>query len=82
MAYRRKADRIIDAAHSAIADAEMLIAHSFTDADKAAAGDELAEAQAYLRRAIAARDAWDATEHDDYEEYPDVPAKSQRALAV
>lgn len=36
----------------------------------------------YLARAIAARDAWYATDHDDYEEYPDVARDEQIALAV
>ena len=71
--FRRKADRIIDSAHHEIASAEMMVNHSFTDADKKAALDYLFEAQQYLRRAIEARNAWDEVEHDDYEEYPDVP---------
>lgn len=70
--FRRKADRIIDRAHSSICTAEMLVNHSFTDEDKAAALAELSAAQAFLSRAIAARDAWDRVPHDDYEEYPDV----------
>jgi hypothetical protein len=70
--YRSKADRIIDRAHSAIAGAEMLVNHSFTDEAVASALAELNEAQAFLARAIAARDAWNSVEHDDYEEYPDV----------
>jgi hypothetical protein len=72
--FRRKADRIIDAAHNAIASAEMMLEHSFTDSQKAEALRRLTEAQSYLGRAIAARDVWDAAEHDDYESYPDVPA--------
>jgi hypothetical protein len=72
MRFRRKADRIIDRAHSAIAGAEMTLVHSFTDEAKAKAHLELNEAQAFLSRAVAARDAWDRVEHDDYEEYPDV----------
>ena len=70
--FRSKAARIIDRAHSNIAGAEMTLNHSFTDEAIAKALVELNEAQAFLTRAIAARDAWDATEHDDYEEYPDV----------
>jgi hypothetical protein len=73
MNFRRKADRIIDRAHHAIACAEMTVQHSFTDADKQRALDELFQAQRFLRRAVEARTAWDAVEHDDYEEYPDVP---------
>jgi hypothetical protein len=70
--FRSKANRIIDRAHNAISGAEMLLNHSFTDEAKASALAELNEAQAWLGRAIAARDAWNAVEHDDYEEYPDV----------
>ncbi len=70
--YRRKPDRIIDRAHSAIAGAEMTLMHSFTDEAIAKALADLNEAQAFLGRAVAARDAWDSVEHDDYEEYPDV----------
>jgi hypothetical protein len=71
--FRRKADQIIDDAHNAIGCAEMRAMHSYTDADKAAALDELTEAQRYLARAVAARNAWDRVEHDEYEEYPRVP---------
>jgi hypothetical protein len=78
--FRREADRIIDDAHNAIACAEMRVMHSYTDAAKASALDELTEAQRYLARAIATRDAWDRTEHDDYEAYPDVPRTSQASL--
>ena len=70
--FRSKADRIIDRAHSAIAGAEMTLNHSFTDDAIAQALAELNEAQAFLSRAIAARDAWNSVDHDDYEEYPDV----------
>jgi hypothetical protein len=70
--FRSKADRIIDRAHSRIAGAEMTLNHSFTDEAIAAALADLNDAQAFLGRAIAARDAWNAAEHDDYEEYPDV----------
>jgi len=75
MAFRRKADRIIDQAHSAIASAEMALMHAHTDYDKAMCGDDLAQAQRFLQRAIATRDAWDATKHDEYEEYPIVPER-------
>ncbi len=78
--YRRKADRIIDRAHNAICNAEMTLTHSYTDAAIAKALAELNEAQAFLSRAVAARDAWDRVEHDDYEEYPDVPEKAQLDL--
>ena len=71
--FRSKADRFIDHAHSEIASAEMEINHSFTDADKAKAGANLTSAQRYLSRAVAARDAWNAVDHDDYEQYPNVP---------
>jgi hypothetical protein len=70
--FRRKADRIIDRAHNAICSAEMTLMHSFTDEAIAKAHAELNEAQAFLSRAVAARDAWDRVEHDDYEEYPDI----------
>jgi hypothetical protein len=70
--FRSKADRTIDRAHSAIAGAEMLLNHSFTDEAKAAALAELNAAQAFLCRAVAARDAWNRTEHGDYDEYPGV----------
>lgn len=72
MNFRSKADRIIDRARSNIAGAEMLLNHSFTDDSRASALAELNEAQAFLRRAIAARDAWNRVTHDDYEQYPDV----------
>lgn len=80
MNYRRKPERIIDAAHTAICDAEMRVLHSFTEEDKAQALSELADAQDFLRRAVEARDAWDAVEHDEYEEYPDVPSTRQLTL--
>jgi hypothetical protein len=70
--FRSKSDRIIDRARSHIAGAEMTLNHSFTDASINSAMAELNEAQAFLGRAIAARDAWNAVEHDDYEEYPDI----------
>ena len=73
MNFRRKPDQIIDRAHHKIACAEMSVEHAFTDEAKKSALDELFQAQKFLRRAVEARDAWDAVEHDDYEEYPDVP---------
>lgn len=80
--FRRRADQIIDTAHSDIAGAEMMVAHAFTDESMACALDQLASAQRYLTRAVAARDAWGAAEHDDYEEYPDVPRNAQTTLAL
>ena len=71
--YRSTADRIIDRAHHRIAEAEMIVEHSFTDADRAAGLKALAEAQDFLRRACEAKRAWYAVDHDDYEQYPDVP---------
>jgi len=75
--FRRTADRVIDDAHNRIADAEMGLMHAYTDADKTRYGQELAEAQRYLARAIAARDAWDkatpAHDEDDEVDYPYVP---------
>ena len=70
--FRSKADRIIDRAHNAIANAEMTLMHSFTAEAEAKAHEELNAAQAFLSRACAARDAWNAVPHDDYEEYPDI----------
>lgn len=70
--FRSKADRTIDRAHNAIACAEMTLMRSFTEETIAKAHEELNAAQAFLQRACAARDAWNATDHDDYEEYPDV----------
>lgn len=78
--FRRKADRIVDDAHNAICCAEMRAMHAFTDDSKATALAELSQAQRYLARAVAARNAWDAAEHDDYEEYPDVPRTDMDAL--
>jgi hypothetical protein len=72
MNFRTKADRIIDSAHNAIACAEMLLQHSFTPESRQQALDELFEAQKFLRRAVEAKRAWNAIEHDDYEDYPDV----------
>jgi hypothetical protein len=72
MNFRSKADRIIDRAHNAIATAEMTVAHSFTAESKQKALDELFEAQKFLRRAVEAKRSWFATDHDEYEEYPDV----------
>jgi hypothetical protein len=71
--FRRKADQIIDRAHNAICNAEMSLMHSFTDESHARYGAELAQAQRFLARAVAAKLTWEATEHDDYEEYPEVP---------
>ena len=73
MNYRRQADRIIDRAHNAIANAEMGVIHAYTDEAKALALADLNSAVDWLNLAVAARDAWDRVEHDDYEEYPDVP---------
>ena len=78
--FRNAANRAIDAAHSAVAGADMLALHAYTDVDKAYALDQMAEAQRYLARAIATKTAWDASEHDDYEAYPDVPRQLQDTL--
>ena len=78
--FRSKADQIIDRAHSRIANAEMLLAHSFKDGDIQAANDELFAAQRFLRRACDAKRAWQATDHDDYEDYPDVAEEDQYQL--
>jgi hypothetical protein len=80
MAFRRTADRIIDHAHGKIAGAEMLLAHAYTEKSKVAALDQLASAQRYLARAIAERDAWDAVDHDEYEEYPHVSENDMDVL--
>ena len=78
--FRRQADRVVDDAHNAICNAEASLLRAFTDADKTRFGEALAEAQRYLARAVAARTAWDACEHDDYEAYPAVPRTSQPVL--
>jgi hypothetical protein len=78
--FRSKADQIIDRAHNAICSAEMSLMHAFTDESKARYGDELFQAQRFLARAVAAKAAWDAIEHDDYEEYPEVPATDMDSL--
>jgi hypothetical protein len=70
--FRSKADRTIDRAHNAIANAEMRVMHAFTDESKREALAELTSAQQFLARACEAKRAWNATEHDDYEEYPEV----------
>jgi hypothetical protein len=80
--FRRKADQIIDDAHNRICSAEMMLMHSFTDESKATAHDELSKAQRYLRRACDAKRAWDAIEHDDYEEYPEVPYNEQSEFSL
>jgi hypothetical protein len=54
--------------------------HAFTDESKARYGAELAQAQRFLARAIATRNAWDASEHDEYEEYPAVPETDMDVL--
>jgi len=78
--FRRTADRVIDDAHNHICSAEMLLSHAFTDADKARYGAQLSEAQRYLARAIAARNAWDSADQDDEAVYPYVP-KTDAELA-
>ena len=82
--FRRTADKHIDRAHCAIASAEMEVERSRTDEHKAIALHHLAAAQRYLQRAIAARNARDAAEHDDYEDYPHVttPAEEQISLCL
>jgi hypothetical protein len=82
MNYRKAYDRPIDDAHSRIAGAEMMLEHSFTDEDRTLALDQLAAAQRYLARAVEAKWAWLAVEHDDYEEFPEVPFETQFALTV
>jgi hypothetical protein len=78
--FRRAADEAIDRAHSAIAACEMSLMHAFTAEDKARFGDELAQAQRFLARAIETRRVWDATDHDEYENYPNVPETDQDNL--
>jgi hypothetical protein len=73
MNFRSKADRTIDRAHHQIASAEMMIEHAFTAGARQEALDELFRAQRFLRRAVETKRAWNATSHDDHEEYPDVP---------
>jgi hypothetical protein len=80
--FRAHGLKIIDRAHSAIGDAEMRIAHSYTDAQKAEALDELYRAQRFLRRACDTWKLWQATDHDDYEAYPDVPEIEQAEIAL
>jgi hypothetical protein len=80
--FRSKRDRIVDDAHNRIACAEMQLSHSFTDEAQSAARDELIAAQRYLQRAVEAKQAWEATEHDDYEEYPDVPYDTQLEIPL
>lgn len=78
--FRSKPDRIIDDAHNAIACAEMSLMHAFTDEDKATYGAELSEAQRYLARAVKAKAEWYATDHGDYDVYPDVPRTDQESF--
>jgi hypothetical protein len=78
--FRSKADQIIDRVHARVANAEMLLAHSFKDGDIQAANDELFAAKRSLRRARDAKRAWQATDHDDYEDYPDVAEEDQYQL--
>lgn len=80
--FRTAANKTVDAAHSRIASAEMMLAHSFTDEDRAKAQDELAAAQRYLQRACDARRAWRAADHDEYEAYPVVPYDKQTSLGL
>lgn len=82
--FRRTADRVIDDAHNAICSAEMSLMHAYTDDDKARYGAELAEAQRYLGRAIAARNAWDARAAGDDDEavYPYVPKTDAEATRI
>lgn len=72
--FRPKGKILIDRAHNAIACAEMAIAHSFTESDKAKHGAELAQAQRFLKRATITWNEWQAKEDDDDNAvYPDVP---------
>lgn len=80
MRFTPKGKQIIYRAHSLIADAEMLLAHSFTEEAKQTAYDKLFHAQRFLRRACDTWKAWQSTDHDDYEEYPDVPEVVQGEL--
>ena len=72
MNYRSKGDRYIDRAHSEVANAEMMIIHSYTDDARNEADARFASAQAFLRLAVETKRAWDATDHDEYEEYPEI----------
>jgi hypothetical protein len=78
--FRREADRIIDRAHCAICNAESSFMHAYTDEDKARYGAEISQAQRFLARAIATRNAWDASDHGDYEAYPEVPETDMDVL--
>ncbi len=78
--FRRKADVIISQAHVAVCDAEIMIEQARTDEAYQIALDALACAQRFMRRAITARDDWDEHEHDEYENYPDVPETDQLTL--
>jgi len=80
MNYRTAADRVIDQAHCRIASAEMTLAHSFTDVDRQTAHDEIFAAQRYLRRACEAKQAWYASDPDEYAEYPPVAYDDQYML--
>jgi hypothetical protein len=82
MSFIRASQRHINHAHSAIADAEARLIHSFTPEDIAAADDEMMGAVRYLARAVQAQRDWDAVDHDDYEEYPHVPTPAEEQLTL
>lgn len=73
MLYRSSLDRTIDRAHSRIAGCEMSLAHAYTHDSIASAESDLERARDWLARAERAKAEWNATEHGDYDEMPDVP---------
>ena len=80
MNYVKAEDRAIQDAYRRIANAEMLLLHSYTDDDVAGAMNEMAKARRYQQRAVKAKADWQAQDHDDYEAYPGVPYEVQGQL--
>jgi hypothetical protein len=81
--FRSKGERIVDKARSAVAGAEMVLAHSFEPMDRSNAYDALQLTKRYLARAEATLAAWNAVpeeERSDDDVYPDVPETDQNSF--
>jgi hypothetical protein len=74
--------KIIYRAKSRVADAEAQLIHSYTPEQIASADDAMASALRFLARAERVQRDWDAVQHDDYEEYPEVPETDEFAPLI